>query len=73
MLKLLWQKWKIIAHKIADVQARGILFLFYYVVLPPFALGMKIFSDPLQLRTDKGWLERAELEGDARAQAGRQF
>ena len=73
MLKLVWQKWKTIGQKIADFQARGILCLFYYVILAPFAFGMKTFSDPLQLRIRKGWLARAELEGDAQTQARRQF
>jgi len=37
MLKQLWDKWKIIARKIGDFQARLILGVFYFVLLTPFA------------------------------------
>jgi len=61
-LNALWQGWKSVAHKIGDFQARLILTIFYFVVLAPFAMGVRIFSDPLQLKSRKGWLDRLNLD-----------
>ena len=58
----LWRQWKSVAHKIGDFQARLVLALFYFVVLAPFAMGVKIFSDPLQLKSRRGWLDRLNLD-----------
>jgi hypothetical protein len=72
-LKLWWSRWKSIAHKIGDFQARGILSVFYFIVLAPFALGVKILSDPLQLKSPKGWLTRGNLAENPTNLARRQF
>ena len=48
--RVAWQHWKVIAEAIAHVQARLIFGLLYFLVVTPFALAVKIFSDPLQLR-----------------------
>jgi len=61
-LNALWQGWKSVARKIGDFQARLILTIFYFVVLAPFAMGVRIFSDPLQLKSRKGWLDRLNLD-----------
>jgi hypothetical protein len=37
-ITLLWSKWKIIVAKIALIQARIILSIFYYIFLLPFGL-----------------------------------
>jgi hypothetical protein len=44
MLSWLWQRWKRVARVIANVQARLILMVFYFVVLLPFACGFQILS-----------------------------
>lgn len=74
-LKAVWARWNVIAHKIGNFQARAFLSLFYFVVLAPFALGVKIFCDPLRLRPDSalGWLKRVTAEGDPMTEAERQF
>ncbi len=48
-IKTLWQAWKNIAARIAAFQARLLLTLLYFL-FTPFALGVKLFSDPLRLR-----------------------
>jgi hypothetical protein len=75
LLKVLWVRWKAVAHTIATFQSRALLFIFYYVVLAPFALGMQLASDPLRLRRSApgGWLPRPEPEGDITLSARRQF
>lgn len=75
MLRTLWSAWKVIALKIANVQARVLLSIFYFVAFAPFALGVRMFSDPLRLRPTgrSGWLRRDEPNGDALVVARRQF
>jgi hypothetical protein len=72
-LKLIWTAWKGIAHKIANFQARLVLSLFYFVIVAPFALRVRIFSDPLQLSTSKGWLPRGHAGSDTANDPRRQY
>lgn len=74
LLRLLWEHWKGFAHRFGNFQARLLLLLFYYVVLAPFALVLKLFSDPLRLRRGSGeWTPRRTREGDALSAARREF
>src|SRR5206468_1356891 len=52
-----------------------LLFIFYFIVLAPFALLMRAFSDPLRLRAGLSptWLERAAPDQDMSRLARRQF
>ncbi|OFW30256.1 MAG: hypothetical protein A3I00_05330 [Betaproteobacteria bacterium RIFCSPLOWO2_02_FULL_64_12] len=70
-----WERWKLIAHAIGNFQARVLLTAFYFVLVPPFALVVKLFKDPLSLRPPAGtsyWLVRPRDEQTA-TQARRQF
>lgn len=63
LLRALWAGWKVVAHAIGNFQAKLLLSLFYFIVMPPFAMIVKLFKDPLQLRRSgraSGWVERAE-------------
>jgi hypothetical protein len=74
MFSRLWERWKSVAHAIGNFQARLLLSIFYFLLLAPFGLGVKLFSDPLGLK--KGnlpyWhprgLEKAEPLKKARRQ-----
>lgn len=72
--RVVWEWWKRAARKIGDFQARLILALFYFVILTPFALGIRLGGDPLAIkrRTPKGWRLRPD-EGDPVERAKRQF
>jgi hypothetical protein len=74
-LRTLWEAWKRGARWIADLQARVLLTVFYYVVLVPFALVLRWRSDPLAIKpgTAKGWRTRSESEATPLEQARRQF
>ena len=74
VLRRLWQGWKRIAHKIGDFQARVLLTIFYFVIVSPFGLAVRTFSDPLALKakTPRGWRPRAS-GAVALEQARRQF
>jgi hypothetical protein len=69
-----WRRWVVIAHRLGDAQARVLLSAFYFVILAPFALGLRLFSDPLRLVSRHGsrWLPRPKDEGDPAARARRQ-
>jgi lipopolysaccharide/colanic/teichoic acid biosynthesis glycosyltransferase len=71
----LWEAWKAIARRVGDVQARIILAVFYFVVLAPFALLVRLTSDPLALtsRSRRGWPKRVEPPGTDLERARRQF
>jgi hypothetical protein len=53
-----WERWKSAARAIGNFQARLLLSLFYIVVITPFAIGVKLLSDPLRLKPHKlvGWV-----------------
>ena len=75
ILAALWNRWRIFGQKLANLQARLLLFVFYYTIFAPFALGLKLLSDPLRLRrqsTDT-WLERPPSDTDNVTLAKRQF
>jgi hypothetical protein len=75
LLKAFWTRWKAFGHWLATVQSHAMLCVFYFIVLGPFALVMRIFADPLRLRskTATGWLQRAAPQGDVTQLARRQF
>ncbi|TMI74534.1 MAG: hypothetical protein E6H05_08050 [Bacillati bacterium ANGP1] len=54
-LRATLEAWRTVARKIADVQSRVILALMYFVVMAPFALPIRLFRDPLELRRAPGW------------------
>jgi hypothetical protein len=55
-----WTRWKVIAGIIGNFQARLLLLIFYFTIVPPFALIVKLLKDPLMLRPPSGkslWVE----------------
>ena len=69
-----WERWKVVAHVIGTFQARVLLSVFYFVVVPPFALIVKM-KDPLGLRRRdraRGWIERPAADTSFES-ARRQF
>ena len=67
-----WQRWQIIGRVNGDYLARLLVNGFYFTVMVPFALGVKLLSDPLQLKQTKPkWLTRKPVASsltDARGQ-----
>jgi hypothetical protein len=66
LLRALWSRWKVIARAIGNFQARVILTLFYFVVVPPFAALLRLHRDPLRLRPrgEGYWVPRPERAPD---------
>jgi hypothetical protein len=74
--KRIWEWWKPVAHKIGNFQARVILTVFYFTMFVPFAILVKLFTDPLRIKpkTKKGWIERKDEQvDDLLARARKQF
>ena len=70
-----WERWKVIAKKIGNFQSRVLLTLFYLLIIPFFAIIVKVFKDPLRLHAPKGgsyWRERTTLHPTEQT-ARRQF
>ena len=67
MLKRAWQGWKRIAHKIGNFQARALLTVFYGVLVLPFGLAARLFSDPLRIKQrPTRWLDHPNEACDLR-------
>ena len=75
MVRRFWERWKVIAHKIGDFQARLLLSIFYYLVFSQFALGVKLFSDPLMLkrRSFARWISKEAERAGPWERARRQY
>jgi hypothetical protein len=53
-----WEAWKKIAHAIGNFQARILLTVIYAVLLLPFGLMVRIFSDSLHIKKRPAkWLD----------------
>jgi len=50
MLRRIWEGWKVVAHRIGEIQARLIVGLLYLVVVCPVALLRRLGADPLARR-----------------------
>jgi hypothetical protein len=65
MLKRAWQAWKRIAHAIGNFQARVLLTIFYAVLVLPFGIAIRLFSDPLRIKhRPTQWLEHSNETHD---------
>ncbi|MEZ4768317.1 MAG: hypothetical protein R2844_07815 [Caldilineales bacterium] len=62
MLRKLWDRWMVLARKIGKFQSRILLTLFYFVIVLPFGLAVRLLADPLHIRRhqsrDTAWLPR---------------
>lgn len=75
LIKNLWQSWKNFSKRMGSFQSRIILSLFYFIFVTPFALGVRIFSDPLNIKhksSKSHWLLKKEIKYDLE-QYRRQF
>jgi hypothetical protein len=67
--------WREIASYIGDFQARLLLTMFYFTILAPFGLLVRLFSDPLRVHNPEkhsGWTKRETRQASLET-ARRQF
>jgi hypothetical protein len=60
-----WKYWKKVGEFLGNVIGRVFLMLFYFTVVLPFGLIMRLFGDPLDIRdkqTIPTWRERTSPE-----------
>jgi len=48
-LRKVWQAWKRIGQFIGDQVGRLVLTIFYFTLFMPFALGVRLFGDPMEI------------------------
>ncbi len=71
-VQYIWSAWKKFGEVIGDFVARVVLTMFYFTVLVPFGIGVRLFGDPLRVTPPSdgvGWQSRDEA--DASLDAGR--
>jgi len=57
--------WKARMHDVGNFQSRALLTAFYFTILAPFAMVMRLTSDPLQRRSrPSGWVAWAHQDTD---------
>jgi hypothetical protein len=64
LIKDFWHGWKDFGQFMGNWLARVVLTIFYFTILVPFGLGVRLFSDPLQVKTTPAALWRPRGTGD---------
>ena len=64
LIKDFWTGWKAFGHFMGDMVARIVLTIFYFTVLVPFGIGVRLFSDPLKIKVQTDELWRSRSTGD---------
>ncbi len=50
MLQKAWKIWKRFGELVGNLLARLVLTVFYFTLFVPFAIGLRLFGDPLQIK-----------------------
>ena len=64
IIRKLWESWKAFGRLLGNIVARVALSIFYFTVFVPFGLGVRWFSDPLQIKTKPSSLWRPRTTTD---------
>ena len=64
ILKKIWHGWQAFGRFMGNQVARVALSIFYFTIFAPFGLGVRWFSDPLQIkaRPDSLWRPRSTID-----------
>jgi hypothetical protein len=67
MFKRALRTWKRVAHAIGNFQARILLTVFYGLIVFPFGIISRLFSDPLRMKQrPTEWLDHPDENHDLR-------
>ena len=69
----IWEGWKRIGGFIGDFFGRLILTLFYFTLVLPFGLLMRLFRDPLSLRRTESPTWQAREDNETTLEAARRL
>ena len=73
ILRKFWEGWKRVGGFIGDVLGRLILTLFYFTLVLPFGLLMRILRDPLSLRSGGSPIWRVREPDEPTIEAARRL
>lgn len=75
MLHKLWTNWKAIVVQLGNLWARVVFTVFYFLIVTPFALTVRLLSDPLGVkrRDDISFWHPKTLPQPTLEEARRQF
>lgn len=63
----LWERWKEFSKRMGSFQSRVILTLLFFLVVSPFAIAVRVLSDPLRIKSrpsESYWLFKKEMTTD---------
>lgn len=65
-LRTAWQLWKRFGLFIGNFIGRIVLTIFYFTIFLPFGLGVRLFGDPLEIKSEGHayWLKRQTGDQD---------
>jgi hypothetical protein len=64
LIKDFWHGWKAFGQFLGDWLARVVLTVFYFSILIPFGIGVRLFGDPLHIKSKPDQLWRPRQTGD---------
>jgi len=64
LIKDFWRGWKAFGEFLGNALARVVLTVFYFTVFVPFGIGVRLFSDPLHIKTTASPFWRPRTTGD---------
>jgi hypothetical protein len=64
VFKKAWEGWKAFGRLMGNLVARVVLSIFYFTVFVPFGIGVRLASDPLELRVKPSGLWRPRSTHD---------
>ena len=66
-LKTAWKKWRAFGQVMGDFVARIFMTVFYFTVAIPFGIGVRLFKDPLHLKSKETRLAAARNQAERRS------
>lgn len=60
-IRKIWEGWKRVGQAIGDFIGRVVLTIFYFTLMLPFGIGVRLVGDPLAIKPEMqpGWLSRS--------------
>ena len=63
ILTTIWDTWLEFGQIMGEIVGRVVLSIFYLTIVLPFGIGVRLFSDPLDVKNKKpNWVERESPE-----------
>jgi hypothetical protein len=73
-LRKFWHAWKAFGRFMGNLFGRVVLSIFYFTIFVPFAIGARLFTDPMRLKGSRTALWSSRKTGDQTLdESARQF